>query len=147
MNKRLMKDFKAYLEEAAKTEINYGGYYPLAYQYRRKSREFLISLNGKNDDFIECGEDPKTYKDAGNIFFYEFSSMDKGCRHYNSISEFFKWAESCGITFSESVKREINYGNSIWVACIPYSTETVAKSSRKLLENFLSEYRDGVIAK
>ena len=158
MNARFERDFKKYLEEeknattySAYSNNGYGGMYASSGStgyYSKDSvyipnREYLVRLNDNRDNFEECGELPDSYIDKCNVFFYEFSSTEKGCKHFNSLKSFISWAEKCGITITPTFKREISYGNTMFAVCLPNSSTAYAKNSVKNLERFLNKYPNG----
>lgn len=158
MNARFERDFKKYLEEEEKATTysaygnnGYGGMYASTSSsgYYHKGtvfipgRDYLVRLNDNRDNFEECGELPESYIDKCSVFFYEFSSTEKGCKHFNSLKAFTKWAEDCGITITQTFKRELNYGGTIFAVCLPNSSVAYAKNSVKTLERFLEKYPNG----
>lgn len=154
INFRLKRDFKKYLETPPTTSTyssgynsygGYGGCYSRGggYTFTPKLRSQLVMTNAGHDDFRECGANPINYMDVGNIFFYEFSSMSKGCRHYNSVSEFFKFLGDYGMTMSDESRRVVKQGTPMWCVCIPNKKEVIVRRSRMDLGAFISEYGDG----
>ena len=144
MNTRLIKDFKAHLEECEKVTRTSPMYSQNSgYTFTPKTRETLVRMNDGVDDFVECGKDPSSYSDVANVFFYEFSSLDKGCKHFNSLASFYEWAESCHITFEYQIKSSINYGTACWVFCVPGKYEAIAKNSRSGVKRFLEKVEKG----
>lgn len=135
INHLLKKDFEQYknfLKEEDKKKSGYV-FYPT-------SHEALVSYNDSCDDFVEYGDIPYSSVQRCSIFFYEFSSTDKGCKHFVSTQAFFDFVEKHGIKLKESDASlcRIFVGN-LWAACYDGVSDAFVARSRSELVKTLNE--------
>lgn len=140
INPRLKRDFQKYLEDANKPTTSYYSGSGYTYNFTPPTHSSLVQINHGHDDFRECGKNPLNYVDRVNVFFYEFSSLDKGCRHYNSFSEFLSFISQYGMIMSDESRRIVKIGSPCWCICVPNKKEVIVKRMRKSLDSFVEKY-------
>lgn len=151
INERLVKDFKIALEAPKTTykpnysptgyngQQNQSSYQPTVFKsISRKPHDLLLRLNNGIDDFKEFGETPRLVMDAIVLFFYNESSLSKGCRYYDSLSEFYKFMAEYDLNLTDANKSRLKCGTPFWAACKPGKHDICIFPSRRELVNFLT---------
>ena len=112
MNKRCKAAFDKYIEEQNKPKTyggSYGGCYGVGYG-RQPGASTTPSTTYTPPSYSDC-----------TIFFYEWSNLRMGAKHFNKKEDFFKFLNDSNINFTESQQKDIEqtrYKN-IFATCVP----------------------------
>ena len=117
MNKRCQKAFDKYIEELNKPKT-YGTYGNGCY-----NGQYGGQFGGRQPGTTYT---PPAYTDC-TIFFYEWSNLRMGAKHYSKKEEFFKFLDDSKISYTESQKKDImdaRYKN-IFATCVPNKAQLI----------------------
>ena len=136
MNKRCQIAFDKYIEELNKPKTyggSYGGSYGGGYGgcYGRQPGTPLTNSNYT----------PPTYDDC-TIFFYEWSNLRMGAKHFNKKEDFFKFLNESNINFTDSQKEDIiktRYKN-IFATCVPNKPQLLTADTWYNLNTVVNTY-------
>ena len=117
-NKRFKRRFEQYeKKEASKVSTtSYGGNSYYNSRWKDVPKEFQITL-----------------------FFYEWSSMNKGAKTFYDRREFMKFLEESKITYTEEQKKKLDYDTYLYVTCYPNKSELMIADTYWKLDTALKE--------
>lgn len=122
VNPRLKKAFEKYIEEENKPKTTYYGGYGGCY-----------GGGGSYQYPTQCD---------CTIFFYEWSNLRSGAKHFKTKSDFFKYLDECKITYTEKQKKdieEIKYKN-VFATCVPSKAELLTADTWYQLNNLVTSF-------
>lgn len=132
MNKRLETAFNKFIEEQNKPKTygysggtygsGYGGVYGGSGQYNSHT-----PYNAATD----C-----------TIFFYEWTNIRGGAKHFKLKADFFKYLDECKIVYTEKQKKDIEetkYKN-VFATCVPNKAELLTADTWYMLSTILDTY-------
>lgn len=135
INGLLKKDFVKYKHHVEEREKNANKYTPMYTPHYQ-----LVSDNDGFDDFSEFGAPPESFMEKCSIFFYEFSSTQRGCKHFTSNKAFFDFADKYGIMLEANDKSTCKVSTrNLWVACYEGRQDAFVAKSRSELVRILNE--------
>jgi hypothetical protein len=137
MNKRLETAFNKFIEEQNKPKTygysggtygsGYGGVYGGGGQYNSHT-----PYNAATD----C-----------TIFFYEWTNIRGGAKHFKQKAEFFKYLDDCKIAYTEKQKKDIEetkYKN-VFATCVPNKAELLTADTWYMLSTILDTYEKSTV--
>ena len=82
------------------------------------------------------------YSDRCDLSFFEWSDLDNTPKKFNSGSEFFKFLDSCKISYNDSQKTEFKTKYILYATCFPNSNVLALSNSKNNLSILLNKYKD-----
>lgn len=121
INKRLKKAFEKYIENENK---------PKTYSYGSGTTYNYNTNKSYTPPTYDC-----------TIFFYEWSNLRSGAKHFKTKNDFFKFLDDSNIKFTDKQKKDIEdikYAN-VFATCTPNKPELITANTWYELNNKLTK--------
>lgn len=84
------------------------------------------------------------YSDRCDLSFYEWSDLDSTPKKFSSGSEFFKFLDSCKISYVDSQKSEFKTKYILYATCFPDTNILALSNSKVNLTTLINKHKDSV---
>lgn len=117
MNKRCQIAFDKYIEDLNK---------PKTYNYGSSGGCYTGQFGGQYGRQPGTTYTPPMYNDC-TVFFYEWSNLRMGAKHFSKKDEFLKYLDDSKINYTESQKNEIKEAKykNIFATCVPNKAQLI----------------------
>ena len=136
MNKRLETAFNKYIDDLnkPKTYNTYqgsygGGGYNGGYRCGAYGGSGQLNSPPPYNAYTDC-----------TIFFYEYTNLRSGAKHFKTKTDFFKFLNECKITYTEAQKKQIEEAKykNIFATCVPNKPELMTADTWYLLNQAIT---------
>jgi hypothetical protein len=112
----------------------------MANKRNKLKEEFKLYLDECNR--VSVNTSYVNYSDRCDLSFFEWSDLDSTPKKFNSGSEFFKFLDSCKISYNDSQKTEFRTKYILYATCFPNSNVLALSNSKNNLSTLLNKYKD-----